>query len=339
MGRPWPLLLALLLACSGEPPSRPAAATPPAKVRIAQARRTPRPVMSEVVGTVRAVRSATIAPLVSGTVAEVRVGLGSEVREGDVLVRLSAREISARLEQSRAMSALAKRERDRAITLKEQGAIPSAQYDTAMAQWSLAQAREAEASTQAERLVLRAPFAGVITAKLTNVGDTALPGQALLVLEAPTALRFEARVPEAAADALSIGAAVPVRLDGLEREIEGKVAEIQPAADDATRTRLVKVDLPQVTGLRSGRFGRLLLTTGSSPAVAVPAEAVGRQGQLETVFVVEGRTAKLRLVRSGREREGWVEILSGLSGDEEVAVPDTVALVDGQRIEAFRLIP
>jgi RND family efflux transporter MFP subunit len=336
MGRACRVLLALLLGCSGEPPPRSAAAMPPATVRVAQARRTALPVMSEVVGTVRAVRSATIAPLVSGTVAEVRVGLGSSVREGDVLVRLSAREIAARLDQSRAMSALAKRERERATTLKEQGAIPGAQYDTAMAQGSLAEAREAEASTQAGRLVLRAPFTGVITAKLVNVGDTALPGQALLVLEAPTALRFEARVPEAAVDGLPIGASVPLRLEGLEQEIEGRVAEIQPAADDATRTRLVKVDLPDVNGLRSGRFGRLLLATGSFPTVAVPAEAVVRQGQLETVFVVDSGTAKLRLIRTGRAREGWVEVLSGLSGEERVALPGTVALVDGQRVEAGR---
>ena len=292
--------------------------------------------MSEVVGTVRAVPSATIAPLISGTVAEVRVGLGSSVRAGDVLVRLSAREIAARLEQSKAVSELAKRDRDRATALKAQGAIPSAQYDAAMSQWSLAQARETEASTQAERLVLRAPFAGVITAKLANVGDTAMPGQALLVLEAPTALRFEARVPETAADRLALGASVPLRLDGLEQELQGRVAEIQPAADDATRTRLVKLDLPQVDGLRSGRFGRLLLATGSSPTVAVPAEAVLRQGQLETAFVGDSGVARWRLIRTGREGEGWLEVVSGLSGKERVALPAGVDLVDGQRVEEVR---
>jgi membrane fusion protein, multidrug efflux system len=336
MGRAWRVLLTLLLGCSGELRSPPASEKPAAKVRVVEARRTSRPVMSEVVGTVRAVRSATIAPLISGTVAEVRVGLGSSVRAGDVLVRLSAPEIAARLEQSKAVSELAKRDRDRATSLKEQGAIPSAQYDVAMSQWSLAQARETEASTQTERLVLRAPFAGVITAKLANVGDTAMPGQALLVLEAPTALRFEARVPETAVDRLTLGASVPLRLDGLEQELQGRVAEIQPAADDATRTRLVKLDLPQLDGLCSGRFGRLLLATGSSPTVAVPAEAVLRQGQLETVFVVDSGTARLRLIRTGREREGWLEVVSGLSGNERLALPGGVELVDGQRVEEAR---
>jgi len=70
--------------------------------------------------------------------------------------------------------------------------------------------------------------------------------------------------------------------------------------------------------------------------VSVPAEAVARQGQLETVFVVDSGTARLRLIRTGREQDGWVEVVSGLSGDERVAVPAAVALVDGQRVEAAR---
>jgi RND family efflux transporter MFP subunit len=329
-------VLALLVGCSGEPPPRPASEKAPARVRVVQVERSSRPVITEVVGTVRAVRSATLAPLISGTVAEIRVGLGSSVRAGEVLVRLSAREIEARLEQSRAVAALAKRDRDRATTLKEQGAMSSAQYDTAMSQWSVAQAREAEASTLAERMVLRAPFAGVVTAKLANAGDTAMPGQALLVVEAPSALRFEARVPEAAADRLSVGATVSVRLDGFAEDLQGRVAEIQPAADDATRTRLVKVDLPEVAGLRSGRFGRLLVATSDSRTVTVPAEAVIRRGQLETVFVLDSGTARLRLIRTGRERDGRLEVVSGLSGEEKVVVPGALELVDGQRVEESR---
>jgi RND family efflux transporter MFP subunit len=215
--------------------------------------------------------------------------------------------------------------------------ISAAQYDAALSQWTVAQAGHAAARTIAHHAVLRAPFAGVVTAKLANVGDTAMPGEALLVLEAPHALRFEARVPETAAGALAIGASVPVRLDALDRDLVGTIAEIQPASDDATRTRLIKVDLPATPGLRSGRFGRLLLATGTSLAVSVPAGAVVRRGQLEGVFVVESssRTARLRLVRSGRERDGRLEIASGLSGGELVILA-AADLVDGQRVEVGR---
>lgn len=329
-------LLVLVCGCAAEPPPRALPSVPPKVVRVGEADRSPRPVLTEVVGTVRAVRDATIAPLISGTVTEVRVGLGSSVRAGEVLVRLSAREVEARLDQSRVASELATRERNRAVTLKEQGAISLAQYETAISQWSIARARQAEASSFADRTILRAPFAGVITAKLVSVGEAALPGRPLLILEGRAALRFEARVPESAGDDLAIGDALPVKLDGHDQDLEGRIAEIQPAFDDATRTRLIKIDLPESPGLRSGQFGRVLVTTGQSLAVTVPSDAVVHHGQLETVFVVESGTARLRLVRSGREREGRVEISSGLSGGEKVALAGAVDLVDGQRVEEVR---
>ena len=329
------LATAVLLWGCGAEPARPAPSPSPRTVKIVRADRARRPVVIEVVGTVRAVRSATIAPLISGTVAEIRVGLGSSVAAGEVLARLSAREVDARLEQTRAVSALARLERERAVILRNQEAISEAQLDAATSQWGIARASQAEAATIARHAVLRAPFAGVVTAKLANVGDTAMPGQPLLVLEAPGALRFEARVPETAVD-LGIGEPVALRLDGVDGEIEGTVAEIQPASDDATRTRLAKIDLPPVAGLRSGRFGRLLLATGASEAVSVPAEAVVRRGQLEGVFVVDSGTARLRLVRSGRERQGRVEIAAGLVGDERVVLARGADLVDGQRVEEGR---
>jgi RND family efflux transporter MFP subunit len=323
-------LLAPLGACGPVAAPRSGAVPPARAVPVARADRSQRAIETDVVGTVRAVREASIAPLLGGTVAEVRVGIGAAVRAGDTLVRLSAREVEARLAQTQAVSALAARERDRAVTLEQRGAIPLAQYEAALSRWDVARAGEAEARTVAERQALRAPFAGVITAKLVEVGDTALPGQRLLVLEDRRAFRFEARVPATGGDDLRLGDRLPVRVEGLAGELEGRVAEIQPAADDATRTRLIKLDLPAAAGVRSGQFGRALLTTGRSLAVTIPAGAVARRGQLETVFVVEAGVARLRLVRAGRERQGRVEILAGLSGGEAVAL--VADLTDGERV-------
>src|SRR5262249_6170710 len=141
--RALPLLAASVWGCAEEP-ARPVSSVAPRTVQVGHADRTARSIVTEVVGTVRAVRSATMAPLISGTVAEVRVGLGSAVRAGEVLVRLSAREVDARLEQTRAVSALAKLERDRAVKLRAEEVISAAEYDAALSQWSVAQARQAE---------------------------------------------------------------------------------------------------------------------------------------------------------------------------------------------------
>ena len=333
-GLPVQLALLLICGCAARSSPLPASAPAPTRVRTAVAEQSRKVSIAEVVGTVRAARSATLAPLIGGTVAEIRVGLGSSVHAGDVLVRLAARDVEARLAQTRAVSEQAERDRTRATLLKEQGAMSVAQYEATLSQWSVARARQAEASSVADRMVLRAPFAGVITAKLANVGDTALPGQPLLALETPSALRFEAQVPERTGGALAVGDHLPVRLEGLDHELVGRIAEIQPASDDATRTRLFKIDLPETPGLRSGRFGRVLIGSGQSVAVTIPSEAVVRHGQLETVFVVESGLARLRLVRSGRERAGRLEVSSGLSGGEVVVLAGAGELVDGQRVEA-----
>jgi RND family efflux transporter MFP subunit len=332
-GPGWLALLAVFSGCAGERPPRPVPRLPPIGVRVVKAERSLRPVLTEVVGTVRSVHDAAIAPLVSGTIAEVRVHLGSFVRAGEVLVRLSARELDARREQARAVSALATQDRDRAKALKEQEAITAAQYEAALSQWSVARAQEAEASTVVDRTVLRAPFAGVITAKLVSVGEAALPGRPLLTLESRAANRFEAQVPETASDELTIGQLLPVRIEGLGRELEGRIAEIHPDSDDATRARLVKIDLPETPGLRSGQFGRVRLATSRALTVTVPSDAVVRHGQLEIVFVVESDTARLRLVRCGREWDGRTQISSGLSGGETVARGAVAELVDGQRVQ------
>jgi RND family efflux transporter MFP subunit len=323
-------------ACGSAPPPDPGATPMAPVVPVAEADRSLRAMQTEVVGTVRAAREATIAPLLSGTVTEVHVAIGSQVRAGDVLVRLSAREVDARLEQAKVLSEQAARERDRAVTLKDRGAIPLAQFEATVAQWDVARARQEEAATVAEWTVLRAPFAAVITAKLVSVGDTALPGQRLLVLEGRGAFRFEARVPESGGYQLRVGDRLPVRIDELPHELEGIVAEIQPAADDATRTRLVKIDLPRVGAppgaIRSGQFGRALLTGGKSFMVTVPVSAVARRGQLEMVFVIDEGMSRLRLVRTGLDHDGRVEIFAGLSGGEKVALVAAAGIVDGQRV-------
>lgn len=328
-----PLLLLSRCERADAPRSSPAAPVP---VRVGTAELRPRAVVTEVVGTVRASRRATLAPLLDGTVAEVRVGLGSRVRAGQVLVQLRAGEVGARLQEARAVAEQAERDRARAVLLRHDGAISVAQLEAALAQASVAHAKEAEARSIAERTLVRAPFDGVITAKLASAGDTALPGKPLLVVEAPSGLRLEAQVPERSGADLVVGSRVPVRLEGVDRDLDGEVAEIQPSSDDVTRTRLFKIDLPETPGVAPGRFGRVLVPGERSMAVVASSGALRRRGQLETVFVVEAGLARLRLVRSGRPGDGEVEVSSGLSGGETLVIAPPPELVDGARLEVVR---
>jgi RND family efflux transporter MFP subunit len=321
-------------ACSGEHTPKAAAPPPPRIVRVDRARSVTRGVGEEVVGTVRARKTAAISAVVMGKVALLTVDLGSRVKAGEIVARISASEIDAKRDQAHAVYERRKVDLARAKKLAEEGALAPAVYDAALTEFQVAGAQEAEAIAMADHTVLRAPFAGVVTSKVANVGDTAMPGQPVIEVEDPSALRLEATLPEAEARTLAQGQSVPVRIDAVGEDLAGTVAEISPTADPASRTVLAKVDLPSDPRVHSGLFGRLLLAASrEAQTVVVPVTAIARRGQLESVFVVERGFARLRLVRTGRERDGAIEVVSGLSDGEAVASSDVGTLLDEQPVE------
>lgn len=112
------------------------------------------------------------------------------------------------------------------------------------------------------------------------------------------------------------------------------MAEIVPAADPASRTVTVKLDLPPAPAMRSGLYGRARFALGRAEVLLVPARAVVERGQLTTVFVVgDDQRARLRLVTVGRRRGELVEALAGLAANERVAAEGVEGLKDGQRVE------
>jgi len=171
----------------------------------------------------------------------------------------------------------------------------------------------------------------VITKKSADVGDLATPGKTLLEIEDPTALRFEADVPEAIIGSIAAGAGMTVHSGTF--EMTGTVSEIAPVADAQSRTFLVKLDLPQTPGLRTGQFGRVAIPLSETSVLRIPVSAVVQRGQMEIVFVVEKGRAQLRLVKTGKRFGNEVELVSGIEAKEQVAVENVSRLSDGQRVE------
>jgi multidrug efflux pump subunit AcrA (membrane-fusion protein) len=87
-------------------------------------------------------------------------------------------------------------------------------------------------------------------------------------------------------------------------ELKGKVVQIVPAADPASRAFLVKIELPPDTRLRSGLFGRAQFLRGERQALLIPRSAVVERGQLQGVFVLDqNKVANLRYVTLGKSME------------------------------------
>ncbi len=305
---------------------------PPVAVRTVTVESRVRPFSEEVVGTVRAKLHAVIEAKVSGRIEAFVVAPGQILQAGDLIAQLDSHESQARLDQVLAMRDQAARDLERARELFAKKITTQAEFDAVQARERVAAGAVKEIETMLGYTKVAAPFGGVITRKLSDVGDLATPGKPIAEMEDPSALRFEADVPEALIGHVKLGAKLPVRVSAMPEEIEGTVVEIAPVADAASRTFLVKLDLAPSDGLRSGQFGRVFVPTGKTDAVWVPASALVVRGQMETVFVAVNRHARLRIVRTGKRTNTEVEILSGLSDRENVVTEGAAELRDGQPI-------
>jgi multidrug efflux pump subunit AcrA (membrane-fusion protein) len=203
-----------------------------------------------------------------------------------------------------------------------------ARIDQAKADVSSAQFSESYAK-------IASPISGIITAKQVDAGAMATPGAPLLTVEDDSHYRLEAAVEESQIGNIHHGDHARVQIDALgDAELDGVVAEIVPSADLSSRSHIVKLDLLQTNGLRSGSYGKARFVIGQKQAITIPRRAITERGQLVSVFVVgESGIAHLRLIKTGKGYGDRIEVLTGLTDGERIVVDRVESLSDGARVE------
>lgn len=302
----------------------------------------------EATGSLRAAREATLASKVMGSVTEIRKRAGDAVREGELLIVIDSRDVAGQIAQARgalaqaeAAASLAETNFRRFEQLVARGAASPLELDTARYQHETAagaveQARGALATASSYESYARipAPFSGRVVDRLCEVGDLAAPGQPLLKLEDSASLRLYASLDAARAAAATPGARVEVRVpDAGAVSFAGTVREVTPAADPATRSILVKIELDPTPALRAGLFGRALLPLGEREVLRVPRAAVLRRGSFPAVFVAENGRAVLRMVTLDETGAGDPEVLAGLAAGDAVILDPPATLAVGAPVE------
>ncbi|MCX7155979.1 MAG: efflux RND transporter periplasmic adaptor subunit [Rhodocyclales bacterium] len=332
--------------------------TPPVPVRLAKAVVQDMPLRLEITGRTEAYETVTLKSRVDGQVQGVAFTEGQHVRQGDILLRLDPADFQARLNQaeanlakSQAQSAKASADVERYIALRAKGFISEEKVGemrtTAAAAQSVARADAAAvelASLQLSYSVVKAPFAGVVGAKLVFPGTAVKVNEtALAVVNRVRPLYVGFAVPEKYLPLLQAGMRsekksmkAAISVPGVAAAWEGNVRFLDNGVDVATGTIQLKAVLPnEDERLAPGQFVSVSLVLDTlTGAVVVPAEAVQQGAEGSFVFVTkEDGTVDIRKVRVGSTQQRVAIIAEGLAGGETVVTEGHLRLTPGARIK------
>lgn len=325
--------LTTLAACGGtpaaetevalaKPPAGPVYVVPDTTIEVAFA-------ASGVAGPIR---QATLSTKLMGTVLEVLVNEGDRVAAGQVLLRIDARDLSAKSAQAAAGIAAAEAMHRDAVTQAERiramyadSAATRSQLDAvetglARAEAGVRAAHAAEAELDAARsyATVRAPFAGVVTRRFADPGTFASPGAPLLAVQDVSQLRVSASVTPDIARALRRGQGIDATIEG--RVVRGTLEGVVPA--NAGNLSTINALVPNATGtMLAGSAAILELPTGTRRALVVPALAISREGDLTSVILRTATGDERRWVRLGGTTRGMTEVTAGLRAGDRVVLP------------------
>lgn len=292
-------------------------------------------------GLVEATQQTTVSAQTSGQVEQVLFDVDDYVTKGQVIVRLKDTEHRARLAQAEASAEAAQArltearrdfERVKGVFARDLASKADMDKATAGLQSAEAQAEAAAAALEQAREQLtytqvRAPYSGIVTERLVQVGETAQPGQRLMSGISLEQLRVVVDVPQTLVAQVRSSGKARVQQPG-NGWIPAEKITVFPYADPASNTFRVRLDLkPGTANLFPGMLVKTAFVTGAGEELVVPARAIVHRSEVAGVYVVapDGRIA-LRHVRLGRDnQDGTFSILSGLSEGERVAVDPIAA--------------
>lgn len=302
-------------------------------------------------GKIEAAKSANISTRMMGYVDKIYVNVGDKVRDGQLLMSVNNADVSAQLAQvnagiTEAEAAFTNAEKDfnRFSTLFKENSASQKELDDITANYNMAKARLESAkqmrngvNAQMGYANIRAPFNGVVTNKFISAGDMANPGMPLLEVESPGKYQVLAMVPESEILAVKNDTEVTVQVKALNENLKGKVTEVSSSSKNTGGQYLVKVILDKTDAqILSGMYATVQFPVArktTSSAVMIPVEAIVNKGQLSGIYTVsQSNTALLRWLRLGRTFGDQVEVLSGLSADEQYIVSAEGKLFNGAKI-------
>lgn len=307
-------------------------------------------------GKIEAENSANVSTRMMGYVTKVNVKVGQKVSAGQLLVSINNTDLQAKkaqvdasILQATAAYNNAKKDFDRFTALFNQQSASQKELDDMTSRYEMAKAglegakqMRNEVMAQFSYSNITAPFSGEVINTFVKEGDMANPGIPLVSIEGASHLQVTAMVSESDITTIQNGMNVKVLVKSTNQELTGKVIEVSGSAKNTGGQYLVKINLNNInTKVLSGMFvnvqfplvSKKQTTTTAKDKVIVPESALIHQGQLTGIYTIGNKDiAILRWLRIGKSYGNQVEVLSGLSADEQYIVSAEGKLYNGAKI-------
>ena len=273
--------------------------------------------------TVEAVRQATVAAQIAGRVLEVRVDAGQRVRQGEVLLRLDAREAAGSDASAQATLAQAGAAYERTKNLHAQKFVSQAALDQAAAAWKAAQGAAGTSGAALSHGAVTAPMAGLVAQRHIELGEMAAPGRLLVTVFDPKSMRVIASLPQYKLAELKQAGRARIEFPDTGTWVDALRVEILPTVDVRSHTATARLYLPEnIEGVVPGIYARAHFTLGKAQKLTVPPVAVLRRGEVTAVYVLDDKGgARLRQVRLGEAVPGGeLEVLAGITPGERISL-------------------
>lgn len=306
-------------------------------------------------GKIEAENSANVSTRMMGYVTKVNVKVGQKVSPGQLLVSIKNTDLQAKkaqvdasILQATAAYNNAKKDFDRFTALFNQQSASQKELDDMTSRYEMAKAG-LEGARQMRNEVLAqfsysnivAPFSGEVTNTFVKEGDMANPGMPLVSIEGASQLQVTAMVSESDITAIQNGMAVEVLVKSTNQTLTGKVIEVSGSAKNTGGQYLVKINLNATnTKVLSGMFVNVQFPlvskkqTATTDKVVVPESALIHQGQLTGIYTIgNNNITLLRWIRIGKTYGNKVEVLSGLSANEQYIISAEGKLYNGAKVK------
>ncbi|WMP16889.1 efflux RND transporter periplasmic adaptor subunit [Thiothrix lacustris] len=305
-------------------------------------------------GTLSPWQEAIVASEIGGQrIAKLLVDIGDKVKQGQTLailapeaVQADVAQAAARVTQAEASLDEAKTNAGRARTLKSSGALPAQQIDQYLTGEATAKANLAaqKAALQAQQIRLEqtritAPDNGIVSSRSATLGAVVQTGTELFRLVRQNKIEWRAEVAGRDVASIQTGQSANLTLPTGE-SVSGIVRVVSPTLDANTRNATVYISLPSDSPAKAGMFAEGQILTGSSKAMGLPQSAVILRDGNRYVFEVNADNHVLqRLVKTGRQADGKVEILEGITPAARVVATGGAFLNDGDTVQIIDKAP